>query len=451
MLRRLDRFLVPLLQLAALIFLLTIHPECSVAAPRTGPVPAELKERLKLDPFYKKYLNAGGIPVLGSAKVSDNALAETAWIIDHMLTGRDDIRKAMAEQKVRAVIMAKDEYTTDIPEHKNLRPKVFWDRRARGLGATPEVPAVSGAEENLLNFQRDPYPNENIFLHEFAHAIHETGMNKVDPTFDKRLQAAYEAARERGLWKNTYAATNHKEYWAEGVQSWFDDNAPPDTLHNNIRTRVLLKEYDPALAKLCKEVFGDGTWRYVKPRDRKPEDRAHLIGYDPKHVPRFRWREAPRVDRPQAMIQTAEGEFVVELDSIASREATTNFLRVALDGGYHSSHFTRVSNWGDGSGVVFAAVNPVWAKKWADELKLERLPDLAAPPDEGSIALIRDKSGSLNFAIFLGKQTKLPTESVFPFGHITKGEDVVRKILALPAKDGMLTQPVDIRRIIRSE
>src|SRR5262249_59583033 len=131
---------------------------------------------------------------------------------------------------------------------------------------------------------------------------HGTGLSTTDPTFDRRLRAAYQAAMDRGLWKNTYAATNHSEYWAEGVQSWFDDNAPPDALHNDVRTRAKLKEYDPALAKLCEEVFGDKPWRYLRPAERKPQDRAHLTGYDPDKLPRFKWREAPLLDKPKVTI-----------------------------------------------------------------------------------------------------------------------------------------------------
>lgn len=46
--------------------------------------------------------------------------------------------------------MAQDEMTTDVPEHCDLRPKDYWDRRARRLGATDARPAVSCGEENLL-------------------------------------------------------------------------------------------------------------------------------------------------------------------------------------------------------------------------------------------------------------------------------------------------------------
>ena len=51
----------------------------------------------------------------------------------------------------------------------------------------------------------------------------------VDPTFDARLEATYRAAMEAGLWKGKYAGVNHHEYFAEGAQSWFDDNRQNDS------------------------------------------------------------------------------------------------------------------------------------------------------------------------------------------------------------------------------
>jgi len=420
----------------------------SLQAPmgRPGPVPVELRERLGLAPFYQKHLDAGGLPVLGSARVSDNALAEAAWIVSHMLAGRDDIIRAMAKQNVRAVVMAKDEFTTDVPEHARMRPKLFWDRRARGLGATPLAPVVSGAEENLLDYPRDPYPAENIFLHEFAHAIHGTGLNQVDPTFDGRLRTAYSTAMDRGLWKNTYAATNRHEYWAEGVQSWFDDNAPPDALHNDVRTRAKLKEYDPGLAALCKEVFGDGAWRYTRPKARSASDRAYLVDYDPQKPPRFRWRETPPVDRPKATIQTALGDFDVELDTKAAPAAVVNFLRIALDGGFHSGRFQR-----SGDGGIWASPSAPWKDKWLKDLSLEAVPPGAMAPVDGTIALVRDGGSWTGFAVFMGDVINVDRASVAPIGRITKGKDVVAAMFRAPAKGGELAKPVEIRRVIRNE
>ena len=253
-------------------------------------LPDEMRTQFSLDPFYTKYSDAEGLPVVGSSKVSDEALAEATWIVLQMLGHRKDILKAMAKNQTRLAVMAHDEYTTDVPEHRHLKPKDYWDRRARGLGATRHAPAVSCAEENLLCFPGDPYSSENICIHEFAHAIHEMGMHDVDATFDDRLKAAFDRAKQQGLWKDTYAATNRQEYWAEGVQCWFDNNRESDNAHNHINTRDELRSYDPQLASLCESVFGNRTWRYQKPLDRKLEERSHLKSFDFSRSPKFRWR-----------------------------------------------------------------------------------------------------------------------------------------------------------------
>ena len=126
-------------------------------------------------------------------------------------------------------------------------------------------------------------------IHEFAHAIHSMGLRTIDPTFEPRLRKVYEDAKAKGLWKNTYAISNISEYWAEGVQSWFDTNRQNDSSHNHVDTRAELKSYDPALAKLVEEVFGDGPWRYVRPDKRTGLAESHLAGYEPGKGPRFQW------------------------------------------------------------------------------------------------------------------------------------------------------------------
>ena len=98
--------------------------------------------------------------------------------------------------------------TTQIPEHSDLTPARYWDRRARGLGATRRRPAVSCGAENLLGYPGDPYAAENILIHEFAHAMHGMGMSSVDRGFDARLEAAYEAAMEAGRFEDKYASSN---------------------------------------------------------------------------------------------------------------------------------------------------------------------------------------------------------------------------------------------------
>lgn len=270
--------------------------------PRVGPIPAEIREQFKLADFYTKGIIADGFPIVASAKVNDYALREAAYLINHMLSGRDDLRRMLIKNNVRFSVMACDEWTCDVPEHSDLKPASYWNRRARGLGATKARPSVSCGEENLLGFAGDPYRGESILIHEFGHAIQEMGVNYVDKTFAARLKKTYDAALQNGLWKETYAATNPHEYWAEGVQIWFHCNWTNRREHNHIGTRKELKEYDPGLSSLLTEVFGDPAWVYEAPAQRK--EALHLTGYDPQTAKKFAWpaelqNPAPKAPPPE--------------------------------------------------------------------------------------------------------------------------------------------------------
>jgi hypothetical protein len=256
--------------------------------PHVSPVPAELREQFKLDPFYKKCLSPGGFAIVASDQVSDYALYEARDIVNAMLQGRDDVRAALVKNRVRLAIMAPTEFTCDIPEHSDLTPRSYWNRRARGLGATSARPAVSCGEENLLALPGDPYSTEGILVHEFAHAIHEMGLNSVDPTFDRRLDEIYKRAMEDGLWKEKYAATNRMEYWAEGAQSWFGTNRENDRDHNHVNSRPELEAYDPRLAKLIREAFPGNDWQYIRP-DQRRNPSPHLKGFDRLTARKFAW------------------------------------------------------------------------------------------------------------------------------------------------------------------
>lgn len=83
--------------------------------------------------------------------------------------------------------------------------------------------------------------------------------------------------------KDCYASKNRAEYFAEGVQCWFNTNRTMDHDHNHIQTREQLKAYDPFLAKFCEEVLGNREWRFVSPRERA--GKGHLADYDPAKAP----------------------------------------------------------------------------------------------------------------------------------------------------------------------
>lgn len=296
------------LALVAVLSVIGRSDRVAAAAPRyevTPPPPA-----LGVPAFYAKYVDAGGYPIVASAAVDDYALKEAAFLVDTLLARRPDVRRALVAGGSRMCILGWREFTTDLPDFADLglpegvsgvSAKDFWDARARGTGGSQSDPCCSCGEENLLGYPGDPYAAECILIHEFAHMIHLRGMNQVDAGFDRRVREAYDAAIAAGLWAGTYAATNHHEYFAEGVQSWFDDNRPPDHDHNHVDTREELEAYDPALAGLCREVFGDTELRYTKPATRLT---GHLEGYDPATAPTFIWPQ--RLERARQAIRTRD-------------------------------------------------------------------------------------------------------------------------------------------------
>jgi cyclophilin family peptidyl-prolyl cis-trans isomerase len=426
-----------------------------------GPVPQALREQLKLDPFYRKYLAVGKLPILSSTNACDFALFEAAYIVRHMLSLRPDIIDVLATNRVKIVVMAYNEYTTDLPEQRHMEPPVYWDSRARGLGGR----TCSGAEENLLCYPGDPYSTENIFIHEFGHVIHGIAMKALDPTFDERLRAAYESATNHALWKGTYAGTSPGEYWAESVQDWFDNNRFNDALHNHVHTRAMLKGYDPGVARLCAEVFGEVPWRYLKPMERAPADRSHLAGFDSAQAPRFRWRDVPIPDAPRVRIETELGNIELELAAKAAPITVKNFLRYAHERLYNDGLFFRTVTPSNQPSdkvkiqVLQAEASPARTNEFYPPIRLERTRDTGLQHLDGTLSMARDGPDTAqdSFFICIGDQPELdfggnrnPDGQGFAaFGKVVSGMDLVRRIHDGTAAGQQLTPPVRIQRAIR--
>lgn len=227
-------------------------PECVISTP---------PDSLNLDPWYKKYVDVNGIPLCSSWRCPDSALVaghNTLWAMTSMLS--DDVMNALRKAGTRVTMMGRYEGTTDVPEHAYLAADTTlnWDLRARGLGGDLEFPLTSCAEENVLGYQIDKYHAEDILIHEFAHSVHLVGIVQVDPDINDRLEKLLQNAIEKDLWWNTYRTTDIAEYFAEGVQDWFNVNAEmdhPDGKHNYVNTRDELKERDPGLWQLLSEYF----------------------------------------------------------------------------------------------------------------------------------------------------------------------------------------------------
>lgn len=237
------------------------HPPKAGAQTVISPVPANIVSLYHLDTkWYKKYIDVGGLPVLGSANVQDATLIRAADQLETLIhTFPYGPVPSLNSHKIRIVITARNEKMSAIPEvfaqYGTKLDRRYWG----GMGATTSLPVSVGTEANIM----DNDGRENTFVHETGHTLMELALEEIDPKFTPELDAAWKNAVATGLWTNTYSRTNIKEYWAEGIESYFNVNNPGpvggNRVHNNIATRTLLANYDPMLYALLNRVFQGAT------------------------------------------------------------------------------------------------------------------------------------------------------------------------------------------------
>ena len=235
---------------------------------RSGCIVSNVPNEYPFDPFYEKYCDADGIPVISSGDVDDLALKQANYLIMNMLAPIPEVRQELVSNGAYFGVIGRFEGLTRLPEYAHMDSK-YWDHRARGLGGAKDSPITSSGEENLLCLKWDPNYGESIAVHEFAHAISLLGLGNRFEALLLEFTGLYESATEHGLWTNTYAGSDIQEYWAEGVQSYFNTNLeaePPDGVHNHVNTRGELARYDPALYDFISRFFHDLQWTPTCPR-----------------------------------------------------------------------------------------------------------------------------------------------------------------------------------------
>ena len=219
--------------------------------------------------FYDKYINAGGIAIIGPSDrtsnlgVADEFLYAAREIILTMTSEMPALREVLSlghEFGFRYVLIGAD-WPMDVNLPRELRHHANYAGFFTGIGRG--VMAAGG-----IYFRFNRFNNvEEIFgsytvVHEMAHAIDEAFDQHphLFPDWGTRLKTAYTLAYQnalqgKGYFDNPdlYALMNEKEYWAVGASEWFND-IHGDNLNEELQ-RAKMLEQDALLYALLDEVF----------------------------------------------------------------------------------------------------------------------------------------------------------------------------------------------------
>ena len=231
--------------------------------------------QFKVDPYYSKFTYAREFVVLGSKQTSDAALLKANDTIRKMFAYRHDILKSMIADGARLVVLGKGERVSDLPEFREAAKKAGFDS-ARYRDYIPSIKLMVVPEENVLRMPSDPFAGKDMVVSVFAKGLYqvcgtrpsqavdkkgpkqqyELRVKRLDIEFDQQLAKLHESARAAKLWQGTPADRDRIEYWAAGVEAYFDAAGagyPPHGADRPITTRELLKSYDAGLYALVDE------------------------------------------------------------------------------------------------------------------------------------------------------------------------------------------------------
>jgi hypothetical protein len=278
-------------------FKLTPDKDWRYTPVRTQPSVMAPPAKFKIDPYYAKFTWAREFPIVSTAKVSDEALLKANDTIRKMFAYRHDLLKVLINDGGKLVVLGKGEKLTDLPELKG-DADLAAAAPSRSLDYSADKKIVVVPEENILAGPADPMAGANLVIPLMAKAVHtmtstrealanagagrgtqqyeqrlvwnkgSEPIKRLDVEFDLRLRKLFDDAVAKDLWKGTPAGRDKADYWATGVQAYFDAAGrayPPNGSSRPITTREELKAYDPELFKLVDETMlydNRQDWRY---------------------------------------------------------------------------------------------------------------------------------------------------------------------------------------------
>ena len=213
--------------------------------------------------YYTKYIDAGGVAILGSGYIPDQYFYAARELVLEMTSKRPELRGLLAFTDQERLNLTGATYVPSptfriILFHANQGagaiPELF-PRPASGIGwcsgsrcvipvglktvLTEDAPDVGEVRINIAS----------VFIHEFAHAIH-FAIRLIDATFDDCLNAAYAEA----IANESAFASSPVEHWAVAAQNWFRLFSIPENTRAETQY-VRFRERNPLMHALMAEWF----------------------------------------------------------------------------------------------------------------------------------------------------------------------------------------------------
>jgi peptidyl-prolyl cis-trans isomerase A (cyclophilin A) len=170
---------------------------------------------------------------------------------------------------------------------------------------------------------------------------------------------------------------------------------------------------------------------------------------------------SPATGLARVLVQTREGDILMEIDTARAPATAANFLRYVDGGFYDGGRFHRTVRVGNQLGqaalidVIQAGINPARAREAFPPIRLERTGTTGLRHVDGVVSMARDgpDTATSDFFICIGDQPALDLggarnpdgQGFAAFGRVVKGMAVVRRIQRAAADGQHLTPPILIR------
>ena len=185
---------------------------------------------------------------------TDVAVQEAERVVDSLRVEPAYV-KGMKRAKITVVIIPFDAKLTDLPQFSSLRGQLTFDGRlwddVRGVGGHAchkDRVCIGIPEENLARMEQDRYGRNSVAVHKLSHAIFDYAVSR---DVRKRVAELFNDRVRDGLpFVSAYAASNHREYWAECTNAFFGR-------HEEGKDHAWLLEHDPHVLDVLVRVFGD--------------------------------------------------------------------------------------------------------------------------------------------------------------------------------------------------